>query len=103
MRDGSADDVSISYDAAEETYRARFDPDDIVPSLAVVEVVAYARETTPTDLEPLVNTVDPMAMDHLVADGAGTERTVEFRYLGYEVSVDSRGVIEVQAPDAAAD
>ena len=92
----SEEPVSISYDSDTETHEVRFDPDSIAPSMAIVEAMAGILDTAPTELEPLVETVDPMALDRLV-NGAdeGTDRTLEFRYLDRRVTVHSHGVVEI--------
>jgi len=95
----SDEPVSISYDPESEVDRVRFDPDAIAPSMAIVEAMASILDTPPTKLEPLVETVDPMALDRLV-NGAdeGSDRTLEFRYLERRLTVHSHGVVEVGAP-----
>jgi len=96
VSDPSSDDlVSISYDSDAKTYLARFDPDAIAPSMAVVEAVATVRDTTTTDLDPLADTVDPMAIDRLSSGDETDDRVLEFRYLEHVVTVRSRGVIEI--------
>jgi hypothetical protein len=91
--------VSVSYDADSETYLARFDSDVLAPSMAVVEAMASVHDTTPTELEPLVETVDPTAVDRLVkSDDEATDRALEFQYLDHVVTVRSRGVVEICPP-----
>jgi hypothetical protein len=86
--------VSISYDADAETYRAQFDDDVIAPSMAVIEAVASVRDAGAMELDPLVDTVDPMAIDRL-ADGSD-DRSLEFRYLDHTVTVHARGIVEIR-------
>ena len=94
MNDSPSDGpVSISYDSETETYRVQFDDDTIAPSMAVVEAVASIRDVDPTELEPLVETIDPMALDRLIR--GADERTLVFRYLGHEVTIRSQEVIEI--------
>jgi hypothetical protein len=91
--------VSIAYDSESDVHRVRFDPDAIAPSMAIVEAMAGILDVAPTELEPLVRTIDPMALDRLVngADG-GNDRTLEFRYLDRRLTVHSHGVVEVGSP-----
>ena len=94
------DPVSVSYDAESETYLARFDSDVLAPSMAVVEAMASVHDTTPIELAPLVETVDPTAIDRLVkGDGEADDRALSFRYLDHEVTVRGQGVVEICCPD----
>jgi len=91
------DAVSISYDADAEAYLAQFDDDAIAPSMAVIEAMASVCDASPTALEPLADTVDPMAIDRLVQGADGdADRALEFHYLDYVVTVYGHGVIEIQ-------
>jgi hypothetical protein len=100
----SDDAVSISYDSGEETYRARFDDDAIAPSMAIIEAMASVCDTSPTELEPLVDTVDPMAIDRLMRGADGTDdRVLEFRYVEHVVTVHGRGIVEIRPPAVDAD
>ena len=79
--------------------REAFDPAAIAPSMAIVEAMAISLDTPPTELEPLVKRVDPMALDRLVSGfDDGNDRSLEFRYLDRRVTVRSRGVVEVAPP-----
>jgi hypothetical protein len=102
LRDSPPEEpVSVEYDPGSEAYLARFDPDAIAPSMAIVETMASVLDTAPTELDPLVETVDPMALDRLVNGSTeGTDRSLAFRYLDCRVTVRSHGVVEVDpAPD----
>lgn len=93
------DTVSIRYDSDDGIYRARFDTDAIAPSMAIIEAMASVRDTTPTALEPLVETVDPMAIDRLVKGTDATDdRILEFRYVDHRVTVRGPGVIDIRPP-----
>jgi len=97
----TSDAVSISYDSDAGTYRALFDDDAIAPSMAIVEAMASVRDTTPTDLDPLVETVDPMAVDRLAKGANGNDDCViEFRYLDHVVAVRGRNVVEIRPSSA---
>jgi hypothetical protein len=95
------DRISVTHDADSETYLVRFDSDAIAPSMAVVEAMASVLETSPTDLDPLVGTIDPGAIDRLVkgSDG-GDDRALEFRYLDHVVTVRGQGVVEISSATA---
>jgi hypothetical protein len=103
LSDPSDGPISISYDPALETHLARFDSDAIAPSMAVVEAMADIRGTAPTALEPLVETVDPAAIDRLVTGDGAADRAIEFPYLDRIVTVRSRGVIEIRPVDGDGD
>jgi len=80
-------------------YRARFDADAIAPSMAIIEAMASVRDTTPTELDPLVETVDPMAIDRLVKKADATDdRVLEFRYVDHQVTIRGQGTVEIRPP-----
>lgn len=68
------------------------------PSTAVVEAVAAATGTAPTELPSLNDHVDPDALDRLLQEARTVE--VSFRYGGTEVFVTGDGSIEVDAEAA---
>lgn len=102
-RESTDDDVSVSYDAGTDTYRATFDSATVAPTVAVVEAMAAVRGTDPTDLRPLYDAVDPQGLDRVCSDSVPPyregARTVEFTYLDHRVSVDSGGVVEIRPGD----
>lgn len=61
-------------------------------SLAIVNRVAELEDTTPLELPPLHETVDPGALDTLL-ESEGV--TVSFTYYGYHVTVTSGGTIAI--------
>ncbi|MWV40943.1 HalOD1 output domain-containing protein [Natrialba sp. INN-245] len=64
----------------------------------VVRAVAARKDTDPTSLEPLANTIDPNALESLVShvrETQSTEMTVSFTYSGFHVTVDESGEITV--------
>lgn len=79
------------------------------PSEAVIQAVASASGRNPTPLadtagdeegalDPLYETINPDAFDRLFDSATETNRpsaTVEFRYCGYNVTVDSSGQVTV--------
>ena len=102
----SADDPTDAPETAEPTYVATFDPDAGEPaSEAVVSAVAALSGTSPVELEPLYEAVDPDALDSLVdharrADAGDHE--LWFRYAGYDVGVRSDGRVQVYDGTATA-
>lgn len=66
-----------------------------LPCEAILERVAAREGVDPLDLdEPLYGSVDPDALESLLASGSGV--TVRFTYAGYDVTVSGDGRIEVR-------
>lgn len=82
--------------------RHHFDPLEDDPSIAVVEAVADAADTDPSDLQTLHAAVDPDALDALLSSTAlrGEFCRLTFHYAGYEVSVFDHGLVTVADPEA---
>ncbi len=96
----STDDSTDSSKTGEPQYVTTFDPDTGErASEGVVSAVAALASTSPVELKPLYETVEPDALDSLVeharrADNAGTHE-LWFVYEGYDVSVRSDGQIRI--------
>lgn len=58
--------------------------------------VARREEASPVDLPPLYETVDPDALQGLVASADDEAFSVEFSYHGYEVTVAADGSVDVE-------
>lgn len=69
---------------------------DDSPSRAVILAVADAERVDPTDLPPISEAIDPDALDRLVSRDVGH---VRFDYHGYTVTVDRRGVVDIEPTD----
>ncbi|MFC5969874.1 HalOD1 output domain-containing protein [Halomarina salina] len=67
---------------------------DDAPSTGIVGAVASAEGVPPRTLEPLYDTVDPDALDALVADPNPVH--VQFEYEGHIVTVDCGGRVELE-------
>ena len=97
------EDVTVSHDPETETYRATFDSATVEPTVAVVQAMAAAEETDPSDLDPLHEAVDPDSLDRICSEAAPPRRdgnrTVEFTYQGRRVTVESLGFVEVHPLD----
>ena len=64
--------------------------------IEVVREVADREGVQPTDLPPLYESIDPDAIDSMISSvppGAGG--SIEFTYVGYEISVCADGEITV--------
>lgn len=97
-----ADEVSVSYDPETDTYRATFDSATLEPTVAVVQAMAVAEETDPTELKALYEAIDPQALDRICSEGVprrDDNRTVEFTYQGRRVTVESLGFVEIRPID----
>lgn len=80
----------------DDGYRGEYDWAETPPSAAVVEIVAAATGDSATDLEPLYGTIDPEALDGLLAvdgDPTASWTSVSFAYVGFEIVVESGGTI----------
>ncbi|MFD1565175.1 HalOD1 output domain-containing protein [Haloarchaeobius amylolyticus] len=64
-------------------------------SLRVVEALADATDTTPSELEPLYNSIDPEALDQLFQPGFSDEIRVTFEYGTSQVEVRGDGTVMV--------
>jgi hypothetical protein len=63
--------------------------DGMNPSEGVVRAVSAHTDTEPTDLAPIAESIDPDALDALLAsrDGTGDPVRVTFRFAAHEVTV----------------
>ncbi|QLG48717.1 HalOD1 output domain-containing protein [Natrinema halophilum] len=70
-------------------------------SMRVVQAVAAQEDVDPAELRPPLHAVvDADALDELFPSGGATGdlvRSVEFTYRGNQVSIDSRGNVDVLA------
>lgn len=73
----------------------------------IIEAVADAADTSPHELPPLYEVVDPEALNHLFASNyEGETRAagqVTLVYAGYEIVVHSSGDVTISPLDAAGD
>jgi len=82
------------------TIQTEFDWESVTPSTAVIETIAIAANTDPSEVEPLYDSVDSDALDRLL-QSTGTRptngsTTVSFAVSEYEVSVHSDGTVAVR-------
>lgn len=84
-------------DLASEAHASTFGGESgTLPSICVVETVADALETDPTELGPLYEAVDPDALDRLFeAPHRFASGRVTFRFEGCNVTVDADGWVVV--------
>lgn len=90
--------ASVDESTRGGVYEATFDPSGRPVSQRVVEAVAAYRGLEPTALDPLYTSIDPDALDALLADrDGGPDRSVDlsFRYAGLTVTVDADGTIRL--------
>ena len=81
-----------------DTLHAEFDWDVVSPSVAVVQTVATAADKEPIELSPLIETLDPDALDELFVHASGPDSAVSLSFqLGeYEVTVTGTGDVYVR-------
>jgi hypothetical protein len=86
----------ISDDA--DSLHAEFDWDVVSPSVAVVQTVATAAGREAIELCPLIETLDPDALDELFVHAAGPDSAVSLSFqLGeYAVTVTGTGDVYVR-------
>lgn len=70
------------------------DFDSRSPAVAVAYAVAEADGVEPTELPPLGETIDPNAVNQCIEDESFSGQ-IQFEYAGYDVSVNSHGVIHL--------
>ena len=88
---------TVTDDAGETVYEVSYDR-SLQPTLAIVTAVATIEECEPTDLRPLHDVVDPVALDRFV-DGAwqrGSTTTVAFTFAGYDVEFRGPGHVRLE-------
>ncbi|WP_424003073.1 HalOD1 output domain-containing protein [Haloarcula salina] len=88
-----------SADDGPDVIHANFDWGSVSPSMAVVETVAIAADRKPTDLQPLIETFDPDALDTLVGnvDAAESDLTLAFHVDEFHVTVTGDGDVFVES------
>jgi hypothetical protein len=91
-------DEPMQTDPASGKVRVEWDS-STPPSIAVVETVAAATGTAPTDLPPIAHQIDPDALDQLCSGPEGVH--VWFRYADVPVSIDSTGVVVAHVSDVS--
>jgi len=89
-------DDGPTYDPKTDTYVGMFDTESA--SIAVMEALASVRHCEPTELDPLYSSVDPDALDRLVASGSD-QLCVTMRLDGFEVVVTGARRIEITPPE----
>ncbi len=93
----------IEFDVETNTYRIRYDPQTISPSVAVISALEEITASDATDLPPLYGAIDPQGLDRLVRttryDAGARDIRISFQYQQWSISVFSAGRIEIQATD----
>ncbi len=64
------------------------------PSVTVVMGVAEREQTSPLEIEPLYETIDPDALNGLFPNDGSVRIT--FEYIGYTITVHGNGHIEIR-------
>ncbi|MCY4732791.1 hypothetical protein KY092_19840 [Natronomonas gomsonensis] len=83
--------------------QTEFDWESVAPSTAVIETIAIAANTDPSEIEPLYDSVNSDALDNLIESSATRPTngvtTVSFTASAYEVSVTGSGTVAVRHID----
>lgn len=85
----------IVYDESSNGAFLEYDPEVTPTLLAVIEAIATALDTEPTDLPPLQSYIDAEALSQLVASPGGNALSITFLYVGHHVTVFAEGSVEV--------
>lgn len=98
MNDDPADDA-VRYDGEAEAYVADLDLAGATePSVEIASILARIADRGVTDLPPLRDSVEPEALDRLLAGSASADARVRvsFDYLEYTVIVSGSGEMRVR-------
>ena len=81
-----------------DTLHAEFDWDVVSPSVAVMQTVAIAADREAIELSPLIETLDPDALDELIVHTSGPDSAVSlsFQLDEYAVTVTGAGDVYVR-------
>lgn len=83
---------SDTYEGEAGTYRISYDAANTDTSYAVIAAVGAISQTDLLELDPLYSAIDPDKLDKLIS-GNGEAREATFQYSGFEITVESSGVI----------
>ena len=96
----TAGDGDPTYDPETDTYVGTFETTSA--SVAVLEALAAIKHCDPTDIDPLYETVDPDALDSVVASG-NDGLTVTLSIDGFDVAVTADRRLEITPPSRSTD
>lgn len=76
------------------------------PSTRVIYAVSEATGSTPAEMRPLYEVIEPDALDDIVGAEARTKgnraaSAVSFRYEGCTITFDPQGALRLAVPDAS--
>ncbi|SER15688.1 HalOD1 output domain-containing protein [Natrinema salaciae] len=90
----------IDYDIESNTYRVRYDPTAVAPSVAVTTALEAVIECDPAELTPLYEVIDPDGLDTVLQPSGPMqhrrELTVSFRYRELLVTASGDGLLEIE-------
>lgn len=78
---------SFEYDRSLEAYRARYEPETMPPSMAVVATLSKATDSSPLELQPLGETIDTDALDQFFSSHENTVNNVSVSFTAEEHTV----------------
>jgi hypothetical protein len=91
------DQHEMDTDGGEHVVSGTYEWSETPPSTAVVETVAAATDTEPTELETLQHAIDADALDTLVAEAPDPSTfRVTFQYADSTVIVTGAGSLQVR-------
>lgn len=74
-----------------DSFHVSFDPETDDVAVVIVETVATIRNTDQERLEPLVDVVDPDALNRIASEADPATREISFTFAGFQVTVDPAG------------
>lgn len=104
--DSSDGSDSLEYRSDGERFRVEFADGDDEPSRTIVKAVAAIAGCKQDELDPLYYVIEPDALDSIFqptvrGDHQG-DVVVSFTYHGFDVSVNSYGIVEIEPTGADA-
>lgn len=102
MRSTEDTDDALEYDSETGIYRRYFEEGTDAPSIVIVETIAEIKEIDPFAMEPLGNAIDMNVIDEIIqASIDGRPLQTMFPVEGYQVTIESEGIIELQPIDSS--
>lgn len=96
----------LEYRSDDDTHRVEFTDGEAEPSTTIVNAVAAIAGCKQDDLDPLYHVVEPDALDSIfqptVRGDHNGDVEISFTYHGFDVTVKSYGIVEIEPSDAAA-
>lgn len=62
-----------------------------------LSVIAAELDVDPTTLPPIADNIDPDVLNEFFDEKGASTKAITFEYLGYEVVVDSDGIVQLRS------